>query len=749
MDSSNKDLPDIRKEQLRVLADTVPATGIAAVSNALVIVFVFWCCAPSAWLLGWLALNLVWVAALCADRGGARDASPWAFRRIFLRAGSLGILWGALPWILLPNAESGHLVLVGVAAAGMLAGGAVRLAVVPQAAVLFVWTMAILTSAALFYDGVPSPMLASLGLATLALFMTIHISRYRNAHVQNQIDKLEIAAQRDTIRLLLKDFHDQSSDWLWELDSDGRVRNPSHRFVDSVGLARTELEGRRLLDLVAFAEPLENLIQRRQAFRDIEVKVNLAGADLPRYWSLSGRPILDTDGVFAGYQGVAADATEMVTARERLQVIARVDSLSGLPNRLAFTEHLESDQVRDLAATKRLGVVYADVNGFKIVNDTVGHAGGDRLVQALAQRLQNELRDNCFLARVGGDEFNVCVFGEDAEQATRAVAERMVKCFQHEFSVDGSLFHVTAAVGYAVSDGTAEPPELVRRADVAMYRSKAIRTREPIRYDERYESGADKRKEIESELRAALKAGDLKVLYQPIVRSADGSLASVEALLRWGSAKLGTVSPAAFIPVAEETGLIVDIGRYVLEEACSVLNDWPDLLVSINVSPVELREPSFVDDVKDIVTKAGVDPARIEFELTESILVSHLELAAERLSQLKAVGFKIALDDFGTGFSSIGYLRQLPFDKLKIDRSFVSKVDAKDSSRGLLQTLISLGHALDLTVVAEGVENEEQAFITQSAGSHLQQGFLYSKAEPIADVKRRFGEPAVGTRALS
>ena len=437
-------------------------------------------------------------------------------------------------------------------------------------------------------------------------------------------------------------------------------------------------------------------------------------------------------------------AKKLADSEEEASHAARIDSLTGLSNRLSFTERLTSRAVQRAAANGELAVIFADVNGFKVVNDTIGHAGGDKLIQQLADRLRAALPKYAFLARVGGDEFNVLVTHRNPAEAADATARQITKALDEVFVVNGASFHVTAAAGYASSEGDdIAAEEVVRRADVAMYRAKEESALEPIAYDPVFESGAAKKKQIEEALRAGMKNGELTVFYQPIVEAGGHDMSGVEALLRWNSAELGPVSPVTFIPIAEEAGLIVDIGKFVLQQACADMASWPGLKVNVNVSPAQLRDPMFVENVIGIVELADINPRRIEIELTEGIVVSHPELARHKLEQLKAAGFTVALDDFGTGFSSIGYLRQLPFDKLKIDRCFVSDVGTSDKANSLLQSLITLGDALDLMVVAEGVETKEQAELIHLLGCELLQGFFFAKPMPIADLRATFGKDKV------
>ncbi len=504
--------------------------------------------------------------------------------------------------------------------------------------------------------------------------------------------------------------------------------------IDDLALSRTHEEGRLFHPLTSLdGEHLAHLhwtpLQPGNAL--------LTRAALPIGIALAIFAIL---GMMAAGRARNA-AIKLADSEEAASHAARSDSMTGLPNRLNFTERLASRAIQRAADSKELAVIFADVNGFKIVNDTVGHAGGDKLIQELADRLRDVLPKYAFLARVGGDEFNVLVTHRNAAEAADTIARQMIKALDEVFVVHGASFHVTAAVGFATSDDDdIAAEEVVRRADVAMYRSKEENSLVPIAYEPAFETGAAKKKRIEGALRVGMESGELTVFYQPIVEAGSHDITGVEALLRWNSAEFGAISPVTFIPIAEEAGLIIDIGKFVLEQACADMASWPGLKVNVNVSPVQLRDPMFVETVIGIVELADINPKRIEIELTEGIIVSHPELARQKLEQLKAAGFSISLDDFGTGFSSIGYLRQLPFDKMKIDRSFVSDVGTSDKANSLLQSLITLGDALDLTVVAEGVETEEQAKLIHLLGCELLQGFYFAKPMPIAELRAKFGE---------
>ena len=428
-------------------------------------------------------------------------------------------------------------------------------------------------------------------------------------------------------------------------------------------------------------------------------------------------------------------AIALTESEKEASAAARTDSMTGLLNRHGFRELIESEDFAAACHVGEFAIVYLDVNGFKSVNDSVGHHGGDELVRAIALRLKAAVPVGSALARIGGDEFALALVGPRAEENARRLANAVGTAIDRPFAICGFEFHVTASVGYAVANEIGlKPADLIRRADLAMYQAKNGAEREPLAYVATMETGALAKKEIEAELRRAIEAGKLEVYYQPIVSAAEGAIVGLEALVRWTSPTRGPVSPAIFIPVAEETGLIHDLGRFVINRAAEDLHRWPGLHMSINVSPVQLRDPGFADEIREIVVGCGHEPSRFHLELTEGILVNNPTIAERKLRKLKAFGFFLALDDFGTGFSSIGYLSQFPFDILKIDRSFVRDIGIDAAANTLIQSLVSLGEALRLSVVVEGIETDEQLRLLRLMRCDMVQGFLFSRPVPAVEI---------------
>ncbi|MCX5576916.1 putative bifunctional diguanylate cyclase/phosphodiesterase [Kaistia terrae] len=440
--------------------------------------------------------------------------------------------------------------------------------------------------------------------------------------------------------------------------------------------------------------------------------------------------------------------SQALSERQAIEA-ARTDSLTGLTNRFGFNEMIGGAAFLDASGKGAAAIIYLDVNGFKSVNDSIGHQGGDELVGMLAERLAMILPADACFARVGGDEFAVALTGRPALEAVAGIASAMVHALDQPFAVAGFQFQVTAAVGYAVSDGPdVAPEELLRRADLAMYQAKNAAERDAVQYHSGLETGALHRKRLGMALRSAIEMNEMSVVYQPIVRVSDLTIVSVEALVRWESGEFGRVSPAEFIPVAEETGAIHDIGKFVFQRACQDMVDWTGLKISINVSPAQLRDPSFANDLGAIARRHDVVPNRFKLELTEGLLVRNPTIAKRKLARLKSMGFGLSLDDFGTGFSSIGYLRQFPFDWLKIDKSFIAELGTNQTANALIQSMIALGDAMDIAVVAEGIETVEQLMLLRMLHCEYVQGFFLAKPMSAAEITALLAELGESRRIL-
>jgi diguanylate cyclase (GGDEF)-like protein/PAS domain S-box-containing protein len=434
------------------------------------------------------------------------------------------------------------------------------------------------------------------------------------------------------------------------------------------------------------------------------------------------------------------DISERKTLEEQLVHDAFHDSLTGLANRALFKERVHS--VLQRRGGRECAVLFLDLDGFKEVNDSLGHASGDQLLIATAERLRICARGEDTVARLGGDEFGLLVEDIATDRDPVKLAERISDAFDDPFLVDGKELHVHASIGIATNRDVDDVDQLLRNADLAMYRAKAARAGYEC-YDPGMHADLVERLQMSSDLRDALEAEQFVLHYQPMLELSTGAITGVEALVRWQHPERGLVPPNDFIPLAEETGLIRPLGQWLLEQACAQAVKWQEsgpLTLSVNISACQLRQPGFVEDVQRALDKTGIEPASLVLEMTESVLLEHSVENLTTLERLKETGLRLALDDFGTGYSSLGYLHQFPVDILKIDRSFVMRLGERTSREAeLVRTIVRLGEGLQLTTVAEGIEDHHQFLTLKRLGCELGQGFYFARPVPVEEIDALLG----------
>jgi len=424
-------------------------------------------------------------------------------------------------------------------------------------------------------------------------------------------------------------------------------------------------------------------------------------------------------------------AATIAAGEVQLRHLAMHDPLSGLPNRTYFGARLGS-LIAEVRRTDGLAAVLSiDLDRFKDVNDTLGHLVGDALIRAVAQRLIQVIRGDDLVARLGGDEFAVIVSAVPDQATLQTMADRIIEALRAPCSIMGHTIVVGASIGIALIERrSGEAADIVRCSDVALYRAKNDGRNRACIYDADMDADLRERKQLENDLREAIEHDRLSLAYQPIMNPSGEIMVGVEALCRWHHPTRGDVTPAQFIPIAEHSELIVPLGEWVLRRACRDAIAWPGIVLAVNVSPLQFRRPDFVVVVERILEDTGFEPSRLELELTESTLIGNVEDAGAAMLKLKALGVRLALDDFGTGYSSLLYLRTFPFDKLKIDRSFVSNIESAADAAAIVHAIVSLGRGLGMKVTAEGVETAEQHLFLRAAGVHTIQGFRFGK--PVA-----------------
>lgn len=438
-----------------------------------------------------------------------------------------------------------------------------------------------------------------------------------------------------------------------------------------------------------------------------------------------------------GWVATIEDITERTRADEKIAHLAHYDALTDLPNRALFRERLEQ-ALKAVRPDEQLAVLYIDIDEFKSVNDALGHAVGDELLKGVAERLRGCLKASDVAARLGGDEFAVIQTAIKKQSETTQLVDGIYAAIRRPFECSGQSITTDASIGIALAPGDGlDLDQLLRNADLALYGAKGDGRRTYRFFEAGMDARAKARRILELELRQAISDGGLDAYYQPVLNLEDGKISSCEALLRWRHPERGMISPAEFIPVAEETGLINELGRWVLNTACAEAANWPEhVRVAVNVSPVQFRSQTLALNVAAALANSGLAASRLELEITEAVLIRDDEVALEVLHQLRKLGVRIALDDFGTGYSSLSYLQRFPFDKIKIDRSFIKDLAGSGASSSIVQAVVNIAAASDMTTTAEGVETEQQRNLLYILGCTEMQGFLFSPAISAVEIRR-------------
>jgi len=543
-----------------------------------------------------------------------------------------------------------------------------------------------------------------------------------------------------------------SADWIWEQDAELRFTYLSDSFRIATGIDPSALIGCRRLDSSAFDAPEDAArlhlaqVDNREPFRDFSYGY-LRPDGQKCYVRISGEPIFDADRVFQGYRGVGTDETRARLDAERVQQLACYDSLTGLPNRNMFIAELERALARARRGGSTFAVCFIDLDRFKTINDTLGHAAGDELLKAMAARLRGLLRESDLVARLGGDEFVVLLEGDSEVAALSAVARKMLAAVSEPLALDGRNLWLTGSCGIALFPADGEDAHtLLKNADAAMYQAKGQGKNNFQFYTAALAAQAAQLFALESDLRLALERDELVLHYQPKIELGSGCMRGVEALVRWQHPQRGLLAPGEFIAMAEDSGLIVPLGRWVLRAACRQLRTWRDAgfdvpRCAVNLSARQFASDSLIEDVLGSFAAAGLEADKLEVEITESVLMSDPDRANRILQQLHGFGVHISIDDFGTGYSSLAYLKRFPAQTLKIDRSFVRGLPDDRDDATITQAVIALSHSLGMEVVAEGVETPAQLDFLRHLGCDQAQGFLIGRPMPADQLARHLQRP--------
>ena len=731
----------VRQAQLDALVRLVPATVTVQILTAAVLVVGLRDAIDSFQLGLWFGGALL----ICFMRGVRAvrlrydpeyaERHPARMGTICLIIFLLAALWLVPPLFWFDSAQPMERIFMCVLLAALVSAGSVTLVTLPQAALIYIGVLTIgcatlalkFGSNAIF--GLSFVYSAVLGLNVLSS------ARQFIAHTR---DRIELREQGEIIKLL-REFEASGSGGLWELDSRLHFVKMSPELLASIGLREDLVVGRhchRLLDpdgrVAAMSTGMRNLFSDLKdgiAFRDRAIP----SLDRKRWWSLSGKPIFDERNVLVGWRGVASDITEARLSGDDSVRAARTDPLTGLANRLLVRELLEEAVMRQWEGRDDCALLLVDLDRFKLVNDTLGHAIGDQLLVEVGRRLQGAVGTAGRVGRIGGDEFAIVLTGGSSRQRLSAIADHIIAELSKSVSIGAATLHVGATIGIAVcpDDGTREE-QLMRSADLALYRAKEA-GRGGHAFFERYmfEQAEDNRL-LEQDVREALNDNGLTLAYQPIIDAISGEVVAREALLRWRHPRRGDIPPDQFVPIIEDAGLIHQIGDWVIREACAEAAGWGgEMRVAVNISAAQLTGAGLAKTVLGALAATRLDPSRLELEVTESVFLGDDAATLASLERLRALGVRLVLDDFGKGYSSFGYLSRAQFAKIKIDQTFVrgAAEGAKDCA-AIVDAILALARGLGVETTAEGVETAEQASVMRRLGCSQLQGFYFGRPVP-------------------
>jgi len=729
------------RQQLRSIAATTPFLLVGSIVVSVIFLALTWGTVRFWPLLACLiVVNLLYGAAVLMGRHPAPTSTVGVPVAAVIKTMSFAVVLGALWGVTLNVLPVGDIALMRSAATigvgGLMCISMMAMVNYPQAFIAF--TIPLLIGETMFVLGLHSaadlwvqvPLL--FGFAVLMLLIAF---RHTRSFVDLRGSEALVEEKRQIIGLLLREFEQNTSDWIWGFDQSGYINRLSGGFMAATGVTDEALLGADFVHFLRCITPpddpmmaqVEFDIEARHTFQDMELRV-LAGGD-ECWWKLTGKPAFDENGAYLGYIGTGSDVSERKIAEQRITRLAHHDPMTGLLNRTKFTEQLNQSVARLERYGAPFTVLFLDLDKFKSVNDTRGHLVGDRLLVMVAKRVQRSVRDTDVVARLGGDEFAIILPNDATADNVSSVASRLVDDIKRPYEIDGEYVSIGVSIGIAMAPmhGT-RPDEILSNADLALYRAKADGRNLFRFFETEMDSEARERRLLEVELRDAIRKDELVLFYQPLVSAIDASPTGFEALIRWNHPIRGLVQPAEFIPLAEQSNMIVELGDWTIEQACMAAATWPDhLTVAVNLSAKHFRRSDIATVVKMALARSGIAPERLEIEITEGLLMESLDEVTQKLTEIRTLGVTIAMDDFGTGYSSLSYLLKFPFDKIKIDRSFVDASSTDPVARDILKAIAALGKTLKLKITAEGVETKEQADFLSGIACHQLQGFYFAR----------------------
>jgi diguanylate cyclase (GGDEF)-like protein len=727
--------------QVESLLSSIPSVVFGHTIVTLFTAYICWGGAATAYVWTWasamilgLVPTVLAMLMLRRQETGVEGATAQIALRLTVMASFRAALWAIGLAVLMPLVNEHTSLLLEFVMFGMIVGGIFTYWVLPAASLAYSTLVLVGSLVGIWNSQVNNAAAMTFVLVISYLFFNrvalTHASNIRSQHES----AVRLQDERQVVSLLLRDFEDGSKDWLWEIDETGCVIRGASGFANALGVARELFQGEHLagafevlgisIEQLNAVKALREALATGLPFVDLELSAGDGAQTV--YLSLTAKPQSEETSAGRQWHGVASNISVQRKAEAAVKHLALFDPLTKLPNRT---------QLRQILAAKMeegretpLWVAYGDLDGFKTVNDTLGHAAGDCVLQELASRFHQRLRPSECVARIGGDEFVFLLEGtkSDIEKSWAILAGAA----NEPVVVGNQPQHVGLSLGIVNVSSDSTVDELLRRADLALYNAKQQSKGTAQFYVAEMDKVAQARREMEKALRGALANKEFAMHYQPIYQCNGGKLSSYEALIRWNHPIRGFISPADFIPLAEECGLISDIGAWVLRQACGDARTFPaGVGISVNISAYQMKSRRLLADVTNALAFSGLRPAQLELEMTESALVENTDHAESLIKELKALGVGIALDDFGTGYSSLAYLHRFKFDRIKIDRSFVQAYAERHESRAVVDAVIMIGR--ELGIGAEGIETQEQYNAMAKKGCDLAQGYLLGRPAPL------------------
>lgn len=667
---------------------------------------------------------------------GIDEAGALRLRQeVTLQALANGCVWGSGVLLLMRAGTADEIGLMAMITAGVLCAGAVTYGTLPAAAHSFVITLTLGALGGFALGDVRFSLTSSALLICYVLVLLRAIDHGYAMLCVRLTREAELDDTANTVKLLLNDFEQQGSDWLWEVNDVGIIVAPSMRFAEAACRPIETLDGAPLITLFNQSPEvaiLHDHIRHFRAFRDLSLPLTIDGE--PHWWSLSGRPV-DAPGGGQRLRGVASDISAARNAEVKVAHMAHYDGLTELPNRVMFNEML-NHAINRRRANAQLAALSLDLDHFKSINDTLGHPAGDELLKIVGRKLEACVGQYDLVARLGGDEFAVLLTEGQSHASVSALATRIIEALSQPVDLGGNHALCGTSIGIAmIPDDGESVDELMKKVDLALYASKTNGRNRFSFYEPGMDVAAQARREIELDLRAAMIRNELELHYQPLIMVDSAKTVGYEALIRWNHPAKGLIMPDDFVPIAEETGLIVQLGEWVIRNAIAEAARWSEPLgISVNLSPAQMKSAGLISTIMNALSANDVAPERLELEITESVLMHESASNLATLHRLRALGVRIALDDFGTGYSSLNYLRSFPFDKIKIDRCFVQDLDRREDCQAIIRAITGLANSLGMITTAEGVESKEQLEKLRGDGCTQVQGFLFSKAVPAHEL---------------